>query len=83
MSRKIIAYENYYKDFFDTLDKGTQEKVLYGLLLLKTKDRLPAKYEKFLKEGHVSYTHIRDHETKAILVCRLLLQKKNKTLNTI
>ena len=51
MSRKIIAYENYYKDFFDTLDKGTQEKVLYGLLLLKTQDRLPAKYVKFLKEG--------------------------------
>ena len=51
MSRKIIAYENYYKDFFDTLDKGTQEKVLYGLLLLKTQDRLPAKYVKFPKEG--------------------------------
>lgn len=51
MSRKIIAYESYYKDFFDTLDKGTQEKVLYGLLLLKTQDRLPAKYVKFLKEG--------------------------------
>lgn len=46
-----FAYENYYKDFFDTLDKGTQEKVLYGLLLLKTQDRLPAKYVKFLKEG--------------------------------
>ena len=51
MSRKIIAYENYYKDFFDTLDKGTQEKVLYGLLLLKTQDKLPAKYVKFLKDG--------------------------------
>mgnify|MGYP000059474450 FL=1 len=51
MSRKIIAYENYYKDFFDALDKGTQEKVLYGLLLLKTQDGLPAKYVKFLKEG--------------------------------
>jgi phage-related protein len=51
MSRKIIAYENYYKNFFDTLDKGTQEKVLYGLLLLKTQDRLPAKYVKFLKDG--------------------------------
>ena len=35
MSRKIIAYENYYKDFFDTLDKGTQEKGLYGLDVYK------------------------------------------------
>ena len=51
MNRKVIAYENYYKDFFDTLDKGTQEKVLYGLLLLKTQDKLPAKYVKFLKDG--------------------------------
>src|SRR5660397_265329 len=26
----------------------------------------------------VSYTHLRDHETKATLVCRLLLEKKKK-----
>lgn len=51
MNRKIIAYENYYNDFFDILDKGTQEKILYGLLLLKTQDRLPAKYVRFLKDG--------------------------------
>lgn len=51
MQRKITAYGNYYKDFFDTLDKGTQEKVLYGLLLLKTQDRLPAKFVKPIREG--------------------------------
>lgn len=50
MKRKIIAYENYYKDFFDTLNKGAQEKVLYGLLILKTLDRLPAKYVKSIKD---------------------------------
>ena len=27
----------------------------------------------------VSYTHLRAHETKANLVCRLLLEKKKKT----
>ena len=48
MNRKIIAYENYYKDFFDTLNKGAQEKVLYGL---KTVDRLSAKYVKSIKDG--------------------------------
>ena len=48
---KLSVVLTNYKDFFDTLDKGTQEKVLYGLLLLKTQDRLPAKYVKFLKEG--------------------------------
>src|SRR5660397_264654 len=32
-----------------------------------------------LKEGKpVSYTHLRAHETKANLVCRLLLEKKKK-----
>lgn len=51
MKRRIIAYENYYKDFFDTLDKSTQEKVLYGLLLLKTQDRLPSKYVKSIRDG--------------------------------
>ena len=51
MKRKIIAYENYYKDFFDALDKNAQEKVLYGLLLLRTQDRLPAKFVKFIRNG--------------------------------
>ncbi len=51
MNRKIIAYEHYYKEFFDSLDRGTQEKVLYGLLLMKQQDRLPAKYVKFLRDG--------------------------------
>src|SRR5665809_160001 len=31
----------------------------------------------------VSYTHLRAHETKANLVCRLLLEKKKKTKKTI
>lgn len=51
MKRQIIAYENYYKDFFDTLDKGTQEKVLYGLLMLKSQDRLSSKYVKTIRDG--------------------------------
>ena len=51
MKRKIIAYKNYYKDFFDSLDKGTQEKVLYGMLLLKTQERLPSKFVKHIRDG--------------------------------
>ena len=31
----------------------------------------------FHGNGSVSYTHLRAHETKANLVCRLLLEKKN------
>ena len=51
MEREILAYKNYYNEFFESLDKGTQEKVLYALLLLKTQDRLPAKFVKFIKDG--------------------------------
>src|SRR5660398_289801 len=32
-----------------------------------------------IRKGSVSYTHLRAHETKANLVCRLLLEKKKKT----
>ena len=31
-------------------------------------------------DGAVSYTHIRAHETVLDLVCRLLLEKKNKQI---
>ena len=33
MKRRIVAYKNYYKDFFESLDAGTQEKILYGMHL--------------------------------------------------
>lgn len=51
MRRKIIAYKHYYEDFFNSLDEGTQEKVLYGMLMLKKLDRLPVKYVKAIRDG--------------------------------
>lgn len=51
MKRSIKAYRHHYKKFFDSLDNGTQEKVLYGMLLLKTRDRLPARYVKSIGRG--------------------------------
>lgn len=51
MKRKIIAYENYYMDFFESLDAKTQDKVAYGLLLLQTQGRLPSKFVKHIREG--------------------------------
>jgi phage-related protein len=41
----------YYKEFFDALDSATQEKILYGMLLLKTQDRLPSKFVKQIRDG--------------------------------
>ena len=51
MRRKIVAYEHYYEDFFHSLDTKTQDKVLYGLMLLETQDRLPAKFIRHIREG--------------------------------
>lgn len=56
MKRRIIAYRNYYKDFFESLDEGTQEKILYGMLLLKTQERLPSKFVKPIRDGQKTPT---------------------------
>ena len=42
--------------------------------------RVPRLYQKLelLSPGAVSYTHLRAHETRGNLVCRLLLEKKNE-----
>src|SRR5660398_83382 len=38
--------------------------------------RIDVQYHSAYGVGAVSYTHLRAHETKANLVCRLLLEKK-------
>ena len=56
-----------------TLDK--KASIVVGV----TED-ITNKYDavEFTKAAAVSYTHLRAHETKANLVCRLLLEKKKK-----
>ena len=51
MEREIIAYKNYFKEFFDHLDPETQDKILYVLMLLQTQDRIPLKFIKSVREG--------------------------------
>lgn len=51
MHRKIIAYKDYFNAFFTALDNGTQDKVLYVLMLLRTQDRLPTKFIKAIRDG--------------------------------
>ena len=55
MNRKIIAYKDYFNTFFAKLDKGTQDKVLYVLMLLRTQDRLPTKFIKAIRDGLLKY----------------------------
>lgn len=51
MERKITTYGGYFEDFMSGLDEKTRQKIQYGLLLLKTQDRLTAKFVKHIREG--------------------------------
>lgn len=51
MTRRILTYGGYFEDFMRTLKEKEQEKIQYGLLLLKTQDRLPKKFVKLIREG--------------------------------
>lgn len=51
MERKIRTYGGYFEDFMSALTEKVQEKIQYGLLLLKTQDRLPVKFVKHIRDG--------------------------------
>ena len=51
MIRKIFTYGGYFEAFMKTLKEKEQEKVQYGLLLLKLQDRLSKKFVKHIKDG--------------------------------
>ena len=51
MKRKIRTYGGYFEAFMATLTEKEQEKVQYGLLLLKTQDRLSKKFVRLIKDG--------------------------------
>ena len=51
MKRKIRTYGGYFESFMATLSTKEQEKVQYGLLLLKTQGRLPKKFVKLIRDA--------------------------------
>lgn len=51
MHRKIVTYGGYFETFIKTLTEKEQEKIQYGLLLLKTQERLPTKFIKSIRNG--------------------------------
>ena len=51
MDRKILTYGGYFERFMETLTVKEQEKVKYGLLLLKSQDKISTKFVKYLREG--------------------------------
>ena len=48
MKRKILTYGGYFEAFMATLKEKEQEKIQYGLLLLKSQDRLSKKFVKHI-----------------------------------
>lgn len=51
MKRRILTYGGYFENFMSKLTGKEQEKVQYGLLLLKTQNRLPKKFVKFIRDS--------------------------------
>ena len=51
MERKIRTYGGYFERFMEELSAKVQEKINYGLLLLKIMNRLPVKFVKHIKDG--------------------------------
>lgn len=51
MQRRIVTYGGYFERFMATLSVKEQDKIQYGLLLLKTQDRLPKKFVKLIRDG--------------------------------
>lgn len=48
--RKIRLYGGFFESFMNTLTEKEQEKVHYGLLLLKTQERLSTKFVKLIQD---------------------------------
>ena len=49
--RTIFAYKTYFKDFIMSLTDAEVRKVFYVIDMLKTQERLSAKFVKYLREG--------------------------------
>ena len=73
-SRSRYEYQNYYNDRY----RGDDSKQKYGYQPGVQQTPAPKKRDSAGKWIAVSYTHLRAHETRHDLVCRLLLEKKKK-----
>ena len=51
MERKIVTYGGYFERFMLGLTRKEQQKVKYGLLLLKSQDKVSARFVKYIRSG--------------------------------
>ena len=49
--RRILTYGGYFERFMEKLKVGEREKIKYGLLLLKSLDRVSTKFVKYIRDG--------------------------------
>lgn len=47
----IIAYKDYYKDFYESLSQEEKDKVDRVMVLMQSENRMPSHYIKHLEEG--------------------------------
>lgn len=50
-NRRIVTFGGYFEAFIAELPERVVQKIDYGLILLRTMDRLPAKHMKHIEEG--------------------------------
>ena len=87
--RDIITFKRYFLDFYEALGEKEQEKVDYALMLLKTQNRVSAKFVKHLEDGIYELRAIYGGETYRILfffdeghlvvLCNAFQKKTQKT----
>ena len=51
MDRKIFTYGGYFERFMQTLTDQEQQKVKYGLLLLKSQDKASTRFVRYIRNG--------------------------------
>ena len=49
--RRILTYGGYFEAFISTLSEAVVKKIDYGLVLLKTQERVPTKFVKHIEDG--------------------------------
>ncbi len=49
--REIHIYKRYFLDFYQNQEEDVKEKIDYALMLLKTQNRISAKFVKLIEDG--------------------------------
>ena len=51
MDRRIITYGGYFERFMKELTQKEQQKIKYGLLLLKSQEKISTRFVKYIRDG--------------------------------